>query len=79
VNLPYDAPGQFHRGAVVARADLKVGDLVFFGERGRITHVGIYMGDGRFIHSPSSGKRVRVDQLAGAYWGERYAGARRMF
>ena len=46
--------------------------------RNRITHVGIYMGDGSFIHSPSPGKRVRVDELASSYWAKRYVGARRV-
>jgi len=78
LELPYDAPSQFHSGDKIARDDLKVGDLVFFQVRGRITHVGIYMGDGQFIHSPSPGKRVRVDELANAYWAKRYAGARRV-
>ena len=78
LELPYDAPSQFHSGDKVARDELKVGDLVFFGVRNRITHVGIYMGDGLFIHSPSPGKRVRVDELASSYWAKRYAGARRV-
>ncbi len=78
VDLPYDAPSQFLDGEKIARSDLKVGDLVFFAVRNRITHVGIYMGEGRFIHSPSPGKRVRVDELASAYWAKRYAGARRV-
>jgi hypothetical protein len=78
LELPYDAPSQFRSGDKVAREDLKVGDLVFFGVRNRITHVGIYMGEGRFIHSPSPGKHVRVDELASAYWAKRYTGARRM-
>lgn len=78
LDLPYDAPSQFHSGEKVAREELKVGDLVFFGVRNRITHVGIYMGNGEFIHSPSPGKRVRVDELASSYWAKRYAGARRV-
>lgn len=78
IDLPYDAPSQYLDGEKIARGDLKVGDLVFFGMRNRITHVGIYMGEGRFIHSPSPGKRVRVDELANAYWIKRYAGARRV-
>lgn len=78
LDLPYDAPSQFHSGDKVGREDLKVGDLVFFGVRNRITHVGIYMGNGEFIHSPSPGKRVRVDELASTYWAKRYVGARRV-
>ncbi len=78
LDLPYDAPSQFHSGEKVTRDDLKIGDLVFFGVRNRITHVGIYMGDGSFIHSPSPGKRVRVDELASSYWAKRYVGARRV-
>lgn len=78
LDLPYDAPSQFLHGEKVAREELKVGDLVFFGVRSRITHVGIYVGEGRFIHSPSPGKRVRVDELANGYWIKRYAGARRV-
>lgn len=78
LELPYDAPSQFHSGDKIGRDELKVGDLVFFGVRNRITHVGIYMGEGRFIHSPSPGKRVRVDELASPYWAKRWAGARRV-
>lgn len=78
LDLPYDAPSQFHSGDKVGRDELKIGDLVFFGARNRIAHVGIYMGDGTFIHSPSPGKRVRVDELASSYWAKRYVGARRV-
>ena len=78
VELPYDAPSQYRDGEKIAREEMKVGDLVFFQVRNRITHVGIYMGDGRFIHSPSPGKRVRIDELANPYWAKRWAGARRV-
>lgn len=53
LDLPFDAPGQFVRGETVARDEMKTGDLVFFGNGKRIQHVGIYLGNGRFIHSPS--------------------------
>ena len=59
---------------------MQPGDLVFFrtaGRRGRISHVGIYIDNGRFIHSPSRGESVRVDSLADAYWAHRFAGAKR--
>ncbi|MBS0514203.1 MAG: C40 family peptidase [Proteobacteria bacterium] len=78
VELPYDAPSQYRDGEKIARDEMKMGDLVFFQVRNRITHVGIYMGDGRFIHSPSPGKRVRIDELASPYWAKRWAGARRV-
>jgi len=78
VELPDTSLTQFEDGTGVARADLQTGDLVFFHIRGeRISHVGIYLDHGRFIHSPSTGKRVRVDDLADSYWAKRYAGARR--
>lgn len=78
VELPYDAPSQYRDGEKIAREEMKVGDLVFFQVRGHITHVGLYMGNGRFIHSPSPGKRVRIDELANPYWAKRWAGARRV-
>jgi len=57
---------------------LTPGDLVFFGLRGRVNHVGIYVGDGQFLHAPSRGKDVRVDSLATGYWGNRFMQARRV-
>lgn len=60
------------------REDLRQGDLVFFGLKGRVNHVGIYMGEGRFLHSPSRGKDVRVDSLITGYWANRFMQARRI-
>jgi cell wall-associated NlpC family hydrolase len=78
VDLPVDSASQYRAGINVARADLKVGDLVFFKTRGkRISHVGIYLGEGRFIHSPSTGKSVSISRLDESYWTRRYAGAKR--
>lgn len=57
---------------------LSTGDLVFFANGGSVTHVGIYVGDGRFIHAPRSGGTVRMERLDGRYWQARYAGARRV-
>ncbi|RMH92936.1 peptidoglycan endopeptidase [Lysobacter pythonis] len=57
---------------------LATGDLVFFASGGVVTHVGIYVGDGRFIHAPRTGGTVRMEQLDGRYWQARYAGARRV-
>jgi hypothetical protein len=76
--LPGDSASQFLVGAKVDRDEMKTGDLVFFRTRGkRISHVGIYLGDGRFIHSPSSGKRVSISDLSEAYWAKHFVGAKR--
>ncbi|MCZ2104436.1 MAG: C40 family peptidase [Comamonadaceae bacterium] len=56
-----------HFGNAVTEADLRTGDLVLFG-RSRPTHAGIYVGQGRFVHAPSSGGTVRLDRLDGPYW-----------
>ena len=77
LTLPYDAPSQFRDGKYVARNQMKTGDLVFFHEGKRISHVGIYLDEGQFIHSPRPGKRVRVDSLDSTYWAKRFAGAKR--
>jgi len=61
------------------RSALKTGDLVFFDTGGKgISHVGIYVGEGRFVHAPNHGGRVRLDHLDDRYWKERYRGARRV-
>ena len=57
---------------------LASGDLVFFGSGGNVTHVGIYVGEGRFVHAPSSGGTVRLDHLDGHYWRDHYSGAKRV-
>lgn len=78
VDLPQNSAGQYQTGTQVARSDMKPGDLVFFKTHGkRVSHVGIYLGEGRFIHSPTTGERVRVSNLSENYWARRFAGARR--
>ncbi len=82
LDLPTNSASQFLAGLQVNRGDMKPGDLVFFrtaGKRGqgRISHVGIYIANGQFIHSPSRGKTVRVDSLDESYWSQRFAGAKR--
>ncbi len=63
----------------VRREELKPGDLVFFNTmRSAFSHVGIYVGDGKFIHSPRTGSQVRVEDMREAYWTKRYNGARRV-
>ncbi|NII10067.1 C40 family peptidase [Oleiagrimonas sp. C23AA] len=79
INLPHSSRSQFHEGTRVARSQLHAGDLVFFRTRGRhVSHVGIYLSDGRFIHAPAAGQSVRVDTLSSRYWSRRYMGARRL-
>jgi cell wall-associated NlpC family hydrolase len=62
VSLPHSSRAQYNSGPKVSRANLQPGDLVFFG-RGRIHHVGIYVGGGSYIHAPHSGAVVRIDPL----------------
>lgn len=63
----------------VPRQELQPGDLVFFNTlRRTFSHVGIYVGDGRFIHAPRTGAQVRVENMRGAYWSKRFTGARRV-
>ena len=62
----------------VPRDDLKPGDLVFFNTlRHAFSHVGIYIGEGRFIHAPRSGAEVRIEDMRSSYWARRFDGARR--
>lgn len=63
---------------ITERAKLAAGDLVFFGRRGRVDHVGIYVGEGRFVHAPSRGKDVTVSSLDQGYWSGRFMQARRV-
>ena len=79
LQLPTNSASQFLAGLKVNRADMKPGDLVFFRTHGQrnISHVGIYISDGRFIHSPATGKSVEISSLNEAYWAKRFAGAKR--
>ena len=65
--------------ATVKRNELKPGDAVFFkgNGRGQVSHVGLYIGEGKFIHSPRAGKNVRIDSLSNNYWNKNYTGAKR--
>ncbi len=62
----------------IARDDLRTGDLVFFGRHHRVTHVGIYVGNGRFVNAPDTGGTVRLDRLDGYYWRDHYLFAKRV-
>ena len=64
---------------LIRASSLRRGDLVFFHQEGKkYSHVGIYLGDGRFVHAPSSGGRVRTDQLNSDYWRRHFVEARRI-
>lgn len=77
--LPRRADEQARSTEKIERSELNPGDLVFFNTMRRtFSHVGIYLGDGKFIHAPSAGKAVRVDDLREAYWTKRFTGARRV-
>ncbi|MDQ3618367.1 MAG: C40 family peptidase [Pseudomonadota bacterium] len=67
-----------YQGPKIAPQRLTTADLVFFGSGGNVTHVGIYVGEGRFVHAPSSGGTVRLDHLDGHYWRDHYSGAKRI-
>lgn len=77
MDLPRSSRDQFKAGRVVAKDELRPGDLVFFRDRGVIDHSGIYMGSNYFIHSATS-VGVAYSTLDAPYFGTRYAGARRM-
>jgi hypothetical protein len=79
--LPHRADEQANAPelAKVDRKDLKPGDLVFFDTMRRtFSHVGIYLGDGKFIHSPRTGESVRIEDLNVSYWARRFTGGRRV-
>ncbi len=77
--LPRRADEQAKATESIDRSDLKPGDLVFFNTMKRaFSHVGIYVGDGKFIHAPRAGKAIRVDDMRSAYWQKRFNGARRV-
>lgn len=78
LNLPRSSKEQFSAGLSINRSQLSPGDLVFFATSGgrTVSHVGLYTGNGRFIHAPSRGKRIRTNSLSKRYFRARYVGAR---
>jgi cell wall-associated NlpC family hydrolase len=79
INLPRTSLAMATQGSRVSLRELRAGDLVFFNTIGRdISHVGIYVGNGRFLNAPSTGNFVRIDKLYSRYWGTRYVTARRI-
>lgn len=69
------------RAPGIGRDALQSGDLVFFATNGgsQVSHAGIYVGDGRFVHAPSSGGTVRLDSMSNTYWQRTYLNAKRVF
>ncbi len=79
VTLPRTAKEMSQIGGAVARRDLEPGDLVFFDTRRfAFSHVGIYLGDNRFIHAPRTGREVEIAALDNGYWRKHFNGARRL-
>ncbi|HHY6929202.1 TPA: C40 family peptidase [Burkholderia ambifaria] len=79
MSLPRRAEEMSRVGEKVSMSNLKPGDLVFFNTMRRtFSHVGIYIGDNKFVHSPSTGSTIRVDDLDNGYWEKRFTGARRL-
>ena len=79
VRLPRTSDAQSKAGVPVSLAELQAGDLLFYDTLRRpYSHVGIYLGDGKFVHAPKSGAQVRVESVKSAYWAQRYNGARRI-
>jgi hypothetical protein len=78
LDMPRHSRTQYDAGDTIDRHDLQKGDLVFFATRGqgKVSHVGIYIGGGQFIHAPSRGKNIRIDSLSSAYYSQRYVGAK---
>ena len=80
ITLPRTSYAQYKASSPVARKALKRGDLLFFNISGRkVSHVGIYLGNNRFVHSPSSGKKVSIAELNSAYWSKRFIRGGRFF
>jgi len=78
LNMQRNSRAQFDAGKMIKKSQLRKGDLVFFATGGgtRVSHVGMYIGHGEFIHAPRTGKRVRVEKLSNTYFSRTYVGAR---
>jgi hypothetical protein len=78
LDMPRHSRTQYDAGNTIDRSDLQKGDLVFFATHGngKVSHVGVYIGNGQFIHAPSRGKKIRVDFLSDEYFANRYVGAK---
>ena len=80
LSIPRTSRDQYRAGDAVSRQDLQDGDLVFFGAAAdKINHVGIYVGNGRFVHAPRRGEEIQVTSVNDTYFDKRFVGARRYF
>jgi len=78
MQLPRNTEGLWAGSRTVSRSDVRPGDLLFFHQEGkRNSHVAIYVGSNRFVHAPSSGKRVSTASLTDRYWSQHFSAARR--
>jgi murein DD-endopeptidase len=78
VNLPRETLAQRQAGEPVRTNGLRRGDLLFFNQEGKMSHVAIFLGGGRFVHAPSTGGKVRTDAMGAAYWRKHFVEARRL-
>jgi cell wall-associated NlpC family hydrolase len=79
ITLPRKSHDQVQIGQAISPIDLRPGDLIYFAvPKSRSFHVGLYMGEGRFIHAPSTTAAVRIDSLGDASWRARFLGARQI-
>ena len=78
LNLQRNSRAQYKTGRSVKKSQLRKGDLVFFATGGgkRVSHVGMYIGDGKFIHAPRTGKKVRIEKLSNSFFTQTYVGGR---
>lgn len=80
VSIPRTSREQYKAGSPIAKADLKDGDLIFFGaSETAINHVGIYVGNGKFVHAPKRGEDIKTAAIDESYFERRFVGARRYF
>lgn len=80
LSIPRTSRDQYKAGEAIVKQDLQDGDLVFFGASAdKINHVGIYVGDGKFVHAPRRGEEIRVASVGDSYFEKRFVGARRYF
>lgn len=78
ISLPRTAADQLVATVPLALEKAEAGDLLFFRDRGRTSHVAIYLGEGRFVHAPTGGKQVSLDSFANTYWRARFTRAGRV-